>query len=42
VQTIAGDSHDRDDLLDGGRIGGIAQSLDTRRVIGMKAGHRRR
>jgi hypothetical protein len=42
VQTVAGDAHDRDDLLDGGRVGWIAQAFVARRVTGVKAGHRRR
>jgi hypothetical protein len=42
VQALAGDAHDRDDLLDGGRVGWIAQSFVARRVTGVKAGHRRR
>src|SRR6266536_3483182 len=42
VQTVAGDAHDRDDLLDGGRVGWIAQALVARRMTGVKAGHRRR
>jgi hypothetical protein len=42
VPTVAGDAHDRDDLLDGGRVGWIAQALVARRTTGVKAGHRRR
>jgi hypothetical protein len=42
VPTIAGDAHDRDDLLDGGRVGWIAQAFVARRTTGMKGGHRRR
>jgi hypothetical protein len=42
VQTIAGDAHDRDDLLNGRRVSWIAQALVARRRTGVKAGHRRR
>jgi hypothetical protein len=47
VQTVAGDAHDRDDLLDGRRIGWIAQALVARRMTrvkprGIAAGDRRR
>jgi hypothetical protein len=42
VRTVAGDLHDCDDLLDGGRVGRIAQALVARRSTGVKAGHRRR
>ena len=42
VQTIAGDPHDRNDLLDGGRVGRISQAFVTRGTTGVKAGHRRR
>ncbi len=42
VHTGAGDPHDRDDLLDGGRVGRIPQALVARRMTGVKAGHRRR
>jgi hypothetical protein len=42
VQIIAGDAHDRDDLLDGRRIGWLAQALVARRMTSVKAGHRRR
>jgi hypothetical protein len=36
VQTVAGDAHDRDDLLDGRRIGWIAQALVARRMTRVK------
>jgi hypothetical protein len=42
VHPVAGDPHDRDDLLDGGRVGWIAQAFVARRTAGVKAGHRRR
>jgi hypothetical protein len=40
VQTVAGDPHDRDDLLDGRRVGRIPQALVARRTTGVKPGHR--
>jgi hypothetical protein len=42
VHTVAGDPHDCDDLLYGGRVGRIAQTFVARGTTGMKAGHRRR
>jgi len=42
MQAVAGDAHDRDDLLNGARVGWIAQALVARRMTGVKAGHRRR
>jgi hypothetical protein len=42
VHTVAGDPHDRNDLLDGGRIGRISHALVARRTPGVKARHRRR
>jgi hypothetical protein len=42
VEAVAGDAHDRDALLNGGRVGWIAQAFVARRVTGVKAGHRRR
>jgi hypothetical protein len=38
VDTVAGLAHDRDDLLDRGRIGRVAQPLVARRAPGEKAG----
>jgi hypothetical protein len=35
-------AHDRDDLLDGWRIGGELEALVARRAAAVKAGHRRR
>jgi hypothetical protein len=40
VHTVAGDPHDRDDLLDDRRVGRIAHAFVARRTAGMKAGHR--
>src|SRR3954469_7583000 len=42
VPTVAKDAHDRDDLLDGGRVGWIAQAFVARRMTGVKARHCRR
>jgi hypothetical protein len=42
VGRIPGAAHDRDDLFDGGRIGGILKALVARRATAMKAGHGRR
>jgi hypothetical protein len=42
VRTVASGAHDRDDLLDLGRIGRIPQSLVVRRTAGMESRHRRR
>jgi hypothetical protein len=41
VRTIAGRPHDGDDLLDGRRIGRVAQPLVVRRTPGAEAGQRR-
>jgi hypothetical protein len=38
VDTVAGLAHDRDDLLDRGRIGRVAQPRVARRAPGEKAG----
>jgi hypothetical protein len=38
VGAIAGGAHDRDDLLDGRRIGRVAKSLVARRAPGVEAG----
>jgi hypothetical protein len=40
--SFAGVAHDGDDLLDGGRVGGIADALVARRAAGVVAGHGRR
>src|SRR5687768_7129353 len=42
VRVVAGRAHDGDDLLDFGRIGGIAETLVARGSTGMEAGHGRR
>ena len=42
VRRGAGLSHDGDDLLDGGWIGGIAAALVARRSAGVEARHRGR
>jgi hypothetical protein len=42
VHAVAGDAHDRDDLLDGGRVGWVAQPFVARRMTGVKPRHRRR
>jgi hypothetical protein len=39
VDAVAGLAHDGDDLLDGGRIGRVAQPLVARRAPGEVAGH---
>jgi hypothetical protein len=41
VAVVAGLAHDRDDLLHGRRVGGVAQSLVARRASGVVAGHGR-
>jgi hypothetical protein len=40
VQAVARGPHDRDDLLDGRRVGRVAPPLVGRSMTGMKAGHR--
>jgi hypothetical protein len=42
AQSVADDPHDRDDLLDGGRVGRISQAFVARGTTGVEAGHRRR
>jgi hypothetical protein len=42
LDTVAGATHDRDDLLDSRRIGRIAPALVARRTTNPQAGHRRR
>jgi hypothetical protein len=42
VGRAAGLAHDGDDLLDCGRIGGIATAFVARRAAGVEARHRRR
>jgi hypothetical protein len=42
VGCVAGDAHDGHDLLDGGRIGRITQTLITRRSAAVAARHGRR
>jgi hypothetical protein len=42
VQLIPGLAHDGDDLLDFGRIGGIAETLVSRGSASVEARHRRR
>jgi hypothetical protein len=42
VDAVAGAAHDGDDLLDRGRIGGVAHSLVARRPTGMERRQRRR
>jgi hypothetical protein len=41
MAPITGRAHDRDDLLDGGRVGRIAHALVARRTTDVEAGHRR-
>jgi len=38
--VVASRAHDGDDLLDFGRVGGIAKTLISRRPTNMEAGHR--
>jgi len=40
--SVAGASHHRDDLFDGGRIGRVVAALVARRAAIVKAGHGRR
>ena len=42
VTAISGLAHDRDDLVDRGRIGGVTASFVRRDSAGVMAGHRRR
>jgi hypothetical protein len=42
VQSVVDDPHDRDDLLNGRRVGRISQAFVARGTTGVKAGHRRR
>jgi hypothetical protein len=42
VRAVARGAHDGDDLLDGRRIGRIAEPLVARRAAGVKSRHRRR
>jgi hypothetical protein len=42
VRAVAGGAHDGDDLLDLGRVSGVAQTLVSRRVTCVESRQRRR